>query len=111
MVSVSRDVIRSVAGLLARPGPFHDVVVGPVRCSRIIVRGPLSRCYAVSSPGGLGLGGFGAVLLGEILLGVCLGFGSFGDFLVHGDCLFVGVHARPRIGGLGWPVGLLRPGP
>lgn len=32
MVSVSRDVIRPVAGLLARPGPVYDVGDGPGRC-------------------------------------------------------------------------------
>lgn len=110
MVSTKRDVIRSVASLLARPGPVHYAVNGPVRCSRTMVHGSLSRCYAISSLGGLGPGGSGAVLLEGILSGAWQGFGFFGDFVVHEACLFAGVPARPRIGGLGWPVGLLRPG-
>lgn len=97
--------------MLARPGPVHDVVNWPIRCSRTMACGLLSRCYVVSCLGGLGLGGFDTMLWGGVLLGGCWGFGSFGDFVVHGACLLVGVPARPRIDGLGWPVGLLRPGP
>lgn len=76
-----------------------------------MARRSLSRCCVVSCLEGSGPGGFSAVLLGEVLLGVCSGFGYFGDSVVHGAWLFVGVPARSRIGGLGWPVGLLRPGP
>lgn len=42
MVSVNWDVLQSVAGLLAGPGPVHGVGDGSVRCSRIVVRGSLS---------------------------------------------------------------------
>lgn len=76
-----------------------------------MARGSLGRCCAVSSLGGLGPDGFGAVLLREVLLGVCLVSGSFGDFVVHGACLFAGVLTRHRIGGFGWPADLLRLGP
>lgn len=55
----------------------------------------------MSCSGGPGLFEFGAGLWGAVLLGMCLGFGAFGDSLVHGARLFVGVPVQPLAGGPG----------